>query len=493
MAPRDDVFTLDTPEEDIDLERKLRYHFLPGLWTPEQLSDGMLVQTALLEEGLDGKQQVMPIEVKDKSKNTIKKLRFAGAGVVSDEYLTLTRNNTIVYFISRPLSPPSDPLQVALPSLDLSSFLAAVFSSNDVAMALKTASSKTILIPHNAAFQRLGILVSAHLLADSPASKADLRLTLLHHALDGVYYGEALVNGSQRTFSTLEGSDVTLHRSRNVTVLPSGGWSGMTSSLTTTNMLTSTGVIHEIEDLLLPRSVKITVSKLVKAAGGTTMAGLLTRAGMDWVLNGTAPPGNSRYADHGPGGWTLLCPHDDAFDRVNLTELKSDRETLNAVISQHLIPSPMPIGSNAQDTDDPNDHNNRPVPLDDDVSYPTLLSPLSSYADVVFRSQPDGGYVVGLKGVRGTSGRHDWAQVTAWGRTSSSSSAGTGGVIQIDRLLLPYRAPWYLEYGPPVAVGLGGISLVVLFFAVVRWFWKRDATEATYEPIGGFGADDGDS
>ena len=38
-----------------------------------------------------------------------------------------------------------------------------------------------------------------------------------------------------------------------------------------------------------------------------------------------------------------------------------------------------------------------------------------------------------------------------------------------------------------------GVILIGLFFYGVRWVWRRDTTEATYEPIGGFGADDGES
>ena len=42
--------------------------------------------------------------------------------------LAVEVNNTLIYFVSRPVTPPADALSAALPSLDLSSFLAAVFS-----------------------------------------------------------------------------------------------------------------------------------------------------------------------------------------------------------------------------------------------------------------------------------------------------------------------------------------------------------------------------
>lgn len=100
-----------------------------------------------------------------------------------------------------------DPLQTALPSLDLSSFLAAIFSTS-LADVIKKMPRTTFLIPHNSAFKRLGLLVSDHLLAAS--SKQDLENVILHHIIDDVEYAKSLVNGSQRTFPTLEGSDLQL-------------------------------------------------------------------------------------------------------------------------------------------------------------------------------------------------------------------------------------------------------------------------------------------
>ena len=99
------------------------------------------------------------------------------------------------------------------------------------------------------------------------------------------------------------------------------------------------------------------------------------------------------------------------------------------------------------------------------------------------------GTVVGIKGARGKNGEQDWARIVSWGR--STTGGGTGGVVQIDRLLLPYQPSWYVQYGAPLAVGVGGIAFIGLFFWGVRWVWRRDTTEATYEPVGGFDAEEG--
>ena len=403
-------------------------------------------------------------------------------------------NNTVVYFISRPLEPPVDPLQTALPMLDLSSFLAAIFSTS-TADVIKRTPRATLLLPHNDAFKRLGMLVSDHLLAAS--SKADLENVIMHHVIDGVEYSQNLVNGSQRTFATLEGSDLQLERPGNGSVIlsASGGWAGMRSALYAQNVLTETGVIHELSDIMIPRSVELTIGKLMKAAKATNMINMVTKAGFDWVLNGTAPPKDSEWAAQGLSrpSWTLLCPTDDAFKKYNLTELFGDIDVLRAIVSQHLVPTPPSTGDS--DSFDIPDvlNNNRPLPLDRLGEYSTLLSPSSAYGDIVFRALDDQAsqYMVGIKNARGTDKQADWARVLTWGRATTGGS--NGGVITIDRMLVPYHPPWWIEYLAPSIVGVLGVGLIVLFFYGVRKVWNRDTTEATYEPIGGFGQDDGDS
>ncbi|KAK7059133.1 carnitine transporter [Paramarasmius palmivorus] len=497
LAPGDDVIALfgddGLPEPGSEeLKKMLQYHFLPGKLTPSKLKSGMLVETVLEEKGLRFHKQVLTVDASDGGgkEGSWKSLRFGGATVLREP---VEVNNTLIYFISKTVTPPSDALDTALPMLDLSNFIAAILSTSIKDM-LRSTPRTTLLIPNNDAFKRLGRLVSDHLLAAT--NKADLEKVLLHHTLATVQYSQALHNGTKHSFATLEGSDLTLTRKEDghLYVSPSGGWAGMKSELVAHNILTQTGVIHELSDVLIPRSVDLTVGKLVKAAGGSTMASMLTKAGFEWVLNGTAPPEGSPWADQGleGTGWTLLCPPDDAFDEYNITELYNDKDRLVMVVSQHLIPTPK--DKKKKDISVPLDedplNNNKPLKLDNSVTYSTLRSPSSAYGDIVFKNDGEapGGYIVGIKDARGTDGTSDWAQVESWGR--STTGGGTGGVIRIDRLLVPYQPPWWLEYGAPVVVGVLGVFLICGFFYVVRIIWRRDTTEATYEPVGGFARDD---
>lgn len=396
-------------------------------------------------------------------------------------------DNTLVYFIARPLTPPSDPLSTAFPSLHLSTFLAAIFTTT-LAEKLKTMPRTTFLIPHNSAFKRLGSLVSAHLTTNS---KSDLESVIRHHIISGVEYRSSVVDGSQRTYGTIEGSDLHIERNSkdNTTLLTaSGGWADMHSTLFANNTLTQTGVIHEVSDIMIPRSVNITVGKLMRAAKGTTMLSLVSKAGMDWVLNGTAPPEGSRWADMGLGeaGWTLLCPTDDGFKGQNLTAIYEDTDWIQDIVTQHLIPVQPPSKSPPTHDLFSTLNDNRPLVMDNSATYTTLLTQVKQEAvgDLVFRELEGQGTVVGIKGARGADGRDDWASVMAWGR--ATTNGGQGGVVQIDRVLMPYHPGWWARVGFPSTVGAFGGVLILAFFWGVRWVWKRDTSEATFEPIGGF-------
>lgn len=91
LAPTDDVLgILDDPDlpqpGSDDLKELLQYHFIPGLWTPDQLVDGALIETALYPAGLAGGAQVLGVEVekKGKGKKETPNISFGGAGIIGE-------------------------------------------------------------------------------------------------------------------------------------------------------------------------------------------------------------------------------------------------------------------------------------------------------------------------------------------------------------------------------------------------------------------------
>jgi solute carrier family 25 carnitine/acylcarnitine transporter 20/29 len=381
--------------------------------------------------------------------------------------------------VSRPLQPPADAFTTALPDLSLSSVLAAIFSTS-LAAQLRAYPRTTFLLPTNGAFRRLGALVADHLLR--PGNKADLEQLVLHHVLSGVQYAAALVNGSAGSFATLEGSDVRVERWPNgsVALEGSGGWPRAPARLAPRNLLTQTGVVHTLDDVLLPRSIAITPGALARAARASAMLGLVARANMSWVLDGADPPADSDWARRGLRGaqLTLLCPTDDAFRDVNLTALHADAAAVRRLVEQHLIPAGAPGGApGALELLT----GSAPLALADHAAYSTVRSADSAYGDVEFLADPaeNGRFLVGIRGAQGTGGAADWAHVLAWGR----STARAGGVVLLDGALLPYAPPWWRAAGAPLLGGALGVAAILAFFWAIRRVWMRDTTEATYEPV----------
>lgn len=88
LALPDDVFSIFEDDEfpkpgTPELRKLLQYHFIPGKWSPAKLETGMLLETALEEEGLDGGRQVINVEVVTDDKKE-RSVRFGGANVVGE-------------------------------------------------------------------------------------------------------------------------------------------------------------------------------------------------------------------------------------------------------------------------------------------------------------------------------------------------------------------------------------------------------------------------
>lgn len=92
LVPQDDVILAygdeNLPEKGSDdLKRFLKYHFLPGRWTPKTLKDGLLIETKLDEPGLAGEAQVLEASISHGNKRetqVVPSISFGGASTIGD-------------------------------------------------------------------------------------------------------------------------------------------------------------------------------------------------------------------------------------------------------------------------------------------------------------------------------------------------------------------------------------------------------------------------
>ncbi|KAK8843447.1 hypothetical protein IAR55_007104 [Kwoniella newhampshirensis] len=579
-TPEADSTALTGLEPFVDvspLAALLQYHIIPGRLLPEDIKDGMLLGTELRTSALGGERQRLRVDVTETlGRDRIDwetvgegEVRFGGATVLGKP---VKSGKSIIYLISSLLSTPDDVLQTAVSDLQLSTFIAAVYAAQ-LEKAVKHTPATTYFMPRNRAFNQLGLTMKYLLL---PEGKDDLRKVIKYHAVNEVVYSSDIDVG-KKIHKTLEGGEIIVERTKgkNSSVLLRspvrwGDHDSGDNSLPANgelrparvvsdeeDALTNTGVIQTIDSVVMPADVEITLAKLLRGSKQSTMMELMLRAGLGWILEGREPSGEELQKvqldgkiatrDHEDGqqpergneggvkglalpSYTLLCPSDKAFSRLNITHYLSEPEALLKLLKLHIVPStsqPFNARQPASTTAQPRD--GLPLSLDDDSVYSTLLSSESKFGDVAFRATGDNSFIVGIRGARGSGSREgESARVgqggrgsVRWRKASGSQSTVTiekkkkdkgidhsddeeeekkllwnggmtlgGGVLMIDSVLIPYQPSWFSRWGWLVLTLSGiGVILLITVISVVWWYMTREKKEeedgARYEPLEG--------
>jgi uncharacterized surface protein with fasciclin (FAS1) repeats len=164
--------------------------------------------------------------------------------------------------------------------------LAGALDAAGLTAALKGTGPFTVFAPTDAAFAAFesanpGVLASL--------SKEQLAAILKYHVVAAKVGSKDLVSGS--LVETLNGARVAIDLSSGVKVAG--------STVTTSDVAASNGVIHVIDQLMLPPSKDI-VGTAVAAGSFTKLAGALVTTGLDKTLQGVGP-------------FTVFAPTDEAF------------------------------------------------------------------------------------------------------------------------------------------------------------------------------------
>ncbi|SPO20825.1 uncharacterized protein UTRI_00302 [Ustilago trichophora] len=517
LAPRDDVIDAWYPGQPLlqptistdarlsreyrngpALEEVVRYHILPGQIRPANLASGMLLNTELRDWKLREGRQKMPVQVDDSSASDRKgngDVAFGDANVLREPIDV--RDSAIIYVVSQLLQPPSDPVQTAVSYLSLSTFVATVFSA-DLKKAVERAPGVSYLVPTNDAFTGLGLAMNYLLL---PESQHLLQALVEYHAIDKIAYKSDFTE-QEVDFPTLLptlGAKLAVRKQKSggIIIHKAGDPNATVSLVVKGDILTNTGVIHEVDRVQIP--FDLTIRDLLKGAKADTMEDLMVQAGYEYILNSTAAQ-NQSSADS--PGYMVLVPTDSAFTKVNLSAILEDRDLLVRLVQQHLIPL---TDDRAVDTLLP-DGRGDSIGMKDESSFATLLDRSqggpSSYGQVSFRristgstsryrrgsaheSVPDDpdeasiGWLVGIKNTRGSSTSRHSAKIMAFGREARGIGGDVhlerppaGGIFQIDTVLAPYEPNWFYRWGWIAlicALVVSALSAAVYF--AMRW-WR---------------------
>ncbi|CAN5721865.1 fasciclin domain-containing protein [soil metagenome] len=159
-------------------------------------------------------------------------------------------SNGVVHVIGRVLLPPSGNIvETAIATPDFSYLVAAVLRASEgatnVAAVLSGPGPLTVFAPTNQAFINAGFATVADIEAADPD---DLTAILTYHVIGARVFSSDLVNGSAP--ATLNGGTVTIGLGATATV--TGASNTSASTIVATDIVATNGVVHVIDQVLLP-------------------------------------------------------------------------------------------------------------------------------------------------------------------------------------------------------------------------------------------------
>ncbi|KAI8980550.1 FAS1 domain-containing protein [Pilobolus umbonatus] len=375
----------------------IRYHVINGSWTPDQLYDGMLLETESKPTSMNGAHQRLPVSIENGQKITTmsKSIHFDRARVTGDP---INIFDSVIYQITEPLSLPGDILHELVLDLDLSTFIATLYVS-EVADEIKATPGLTLFVPTNEAFQNMG-LVAKYLV--HPTAKEHLQTVLRYHASQTLLYHNDMRTNITYSLTTLANSTLTVYPENTEGKVLVGRPGDSDALIIEFDTLVSNGVIHKISEVQVPEEVKITNHHLLTGIEAATMIRILDKANLLTTIN--------------EKNMVVLAPTEKAFSQIDLESLFNDPYELERLARLHIIPRQW------QDRwiEEVNHH-----------EYPTLLSEVDK---VYIKENEKGELYIEVK----DGGEESRAHVLGLGRVSAG-----GGVISIDAALLPVRRGFF--------------------------------------------------
>jgi len=228
-----------------------------------------------------------------------------------------------------------DIVDVASSAQNFNTLLAAAGAA-DLVETLKSEGPFTVFAPTDAAFAALPEGTVENLL--KPENKEALKNILLYHVLAGKVVAEQAVQAAQNGATPEAANGLNLKLSLN-----GGGLFVNTSKVIATDITASNGVIHVIDQVLLPEAVKEEseagglkdiVDTAVEAGSFTTLVAAVKAADLVETLKSEGP-------------FTVFAPTDAAFaalpEGTVETLLKPEnRQTLTDILTYHVVAGAVP-------------------------------------------------------------------------------------------------------------------------------------------------------
>ena len=218
----------------------------------------------------------------------------------------------------------NDPGTIVQTAQDAGSFstLLTALNAAGLTSALEGDGPFTVFAPTDAAFAAMDPEVLADLIADTDL----LTAVLTYHVVPGRYTSTDVAGLSSAP--TLNGKPVALSFD-GATVMVDA------ASVIAPDVEASNGIIHVIDQVILPEAIADLVQVARGAGSFNTLLTAVEAAGLTSVLKGDGP-------------FTVFAPTDAAFAAIDpdaLNALLADPEALAAVLTYHVVPGRLPASA----------------------------------------------------------------------------------------------------------------------------------------------------
>jgi transforming growth factor-beta-induced protein len=301
FAPTDDAFaalpegTVEALLADIPtLTNILLYHVVPGSVMAADVVELSYADTAA----------GIPVKVTVENGNVF----------INDAQVIITdieASNGVIHVIDSVILPPGDIVETAVADGRFTT-LAAALGAADLVETLQGEGPFTVFAPTDDAFAALPAGTVEALLNDIPA----LTDILLYHVVPGRLFAADVL--AEETLPTAQGKNLMVS-------LDMGNAYVNDSQIIITDILTSNGVIHVIDAVMVPQ---LDIVETAVADGRfTTLAAALTAADLIGTLKGEGP-------------FTVFAPTDDAFAALpagTVEALLNDIPALTDILLYHVV------------------------------------------------------------------------------------------------------------------------------------------------------------
>ena len=308
FAPTDDAFAaanidlaaLDTPEGKEILTDILLYHVYSGSVPASAVTDGMMA------EMVNGDKVAFT--------NDGTTVTVGGATVTQADVIA---SNGIIHVIDKVLMPPSDIPTTAGTTGIHSTLVNAVVQAN-LLTTLSGEGPFTVFAPTDQAFTDLGVDLST-------LSESELSNILLYHVVSAEVPASAVTD----CLST----DAANNQPLSFTVSDSGVMVN-DANVITTDVITSNGLIHVIDKVLLPTDTPRDIPRTAQCTGShDSLVAAVVQAELLATLQGAGP-------------FTVFAPTDQAFTDAGIDLAALDtpegKETLEDILLYHVVASSVP-------------------------------------------------------------------------------------------------------------------------------------------------------